>query len=255
MVKQTPSGWRLEIPAGAAGAYRLAQLDDYANLLRSNFPSANPVIFSLRCRASDKALSGTWGFGLWNDPFAFSLGLQGMPQRLPALPNACWFFHASAENHLAFQNNLPGSGFLAQSFRSPKIPTALLATGTMALPLLFSRTISAWMRKIAGKIIREDSRLLKLDVTNWHTYIITWQARRVIFEVDGLAVLETPVSPQGPLGVVIWIDNQYAAWRPGGEVSMGTLAQNEASWVEIEQIKTARSLEQTKAHTPGPTGQ
>lgn len=240
LVKQTANGWRLQIPAGASGVYRLAQLDDYASLPRSRFPCSEPAHFSLRCRASDQHLSGTWGFGLWNDPFAFSLGLQGTAQRLPALPNACWFFYASTENHLAFQDHLPGSGFLAQSFHSPIIPSALLAPGALALPLLFSKTLSAWLRRIAAKIIHEDSQLMDLDVTDWHTYTLSWQTKQVIFEVDGEKILETSVSPQGPLGMVIWIDNQYAAWRPDGAVGMGTLAQKETGWLEIEMVRIER---------------
>ena len=236
-VTPIPAGWRLQIPAGAAQTYRLAQLDDYARLARRHFVHTPGVRLSLRCRASHQALPGTWGFGLWNDPFAFSLGLQGMAQRLPALPNACWFFHASAENHLSFQPNLPGSGFLAHSFRSPRLPTALLAPGALALPLLFSRRLSIWLRKLAGKIIHEDSRLLELDVTQWHTYTLDWQAAQVAFGVDGANVLETTVSPRAPLGLVIWIDNQYAAWRPDGALGMGTLANSQPAWLEIEQLE------------------
>jgi hypothetical protein len=238
LVKQTENGWRLQIPAGSAGAYRLAQLDVYASLPRRRFPGVDQVNFSLRCRVSGQHLPGTWGFGLWNDPFAFSLGQQGMAKRLPALPNACWFFYASAENHLAFHNHLPGNGFLAQSFHSPKIPSPLLALGALALPLLFSRTLSRWIRSIAARIIREESRSLDVDVTCWHTYTLSWKENRVTFGVDGVKVLETPVSPQGPLGMVIWIDNQYAAWRPGGTVGMGTLAHDEAAWLEIELLRS-----------------
>jgi hypothetical protein len=190
---------------------------------------------SIRCRASDSELPGTWGFGLWNDPFAFSLGLQGTAQRLPALPNACWFFHASAENHLSFQNHLPGNGFLAQCFRSPKIPSVLLTPGVLALPLLISKMASIWLRKIASKFVREDSLLLDIRETDWHTYSISWQAQQVIFFVDEKIVLKTPISPQGPLGTVIWIDNQYAAWNPDGTASMGTLENNAPGWLEIEE--------------------
>ncbi len=240
-VEQTEDGWRLQIPAGEAGVYRLAQIDDYGSLARGKFPWKPPVKLSLRCRASASGLAGTWGFGLWNDPFAFSLGVQGTAQRLPALPNACWLFHASAENHLAFQGHLPGSGFLAQSFRSSTIPAPLLAPGLLGLPLLFSKTLSSWLRKLAGKIIRDDSQPLDLDVTVWHNYTLLWQKSRVFFEVDGAQIFETPISPQGKLGLVIWIDNQYAAWRPSGEIGLGTLSQPEPSWLEIEQVKVEQA--------------
>ncbi len=234
-------GWRLQIPDGKAEAYRLAQLDDYASLPRGRFPFRTPTSLSLRCRVSEATLPGTWGFGFWNDPFAFSFGLQGTAWRLPVFPNATWFFYASAENYLSFApgtpRNLPANGFLAQSFCSPKIPPALLAPGILGLPFIFSRTISKWLRVIAGKIIREDSLALAVEVTEWHTYQLAWRKSEVTFSLDGAAVFETPISPRGPLALVLWIDNQYAAWTPEGKIGFGTLPNKSAAWMEIEQIE------------------
>src|SRR5687768_4256636 len=73
--------YRLSIPAGSADKYRLAQLDDYTKLARSRFPLRPPPSASLRtslslnlsARASGNSIPGTWGFGLWNDPFGLSL--------------------------------------------------------------------------------------------------------------------------------------------------------------------------------------
>lgn len=254
-VISTENGWHLEIPAGEAGSYRLAQLDDYAALPRSRFPLKTPTTLSLRCRVSEAItldpstlagtcpkgrgeLPGTWGFGFWNDPFALSFGLQGTAQRLPVLPNACWFFHASAENHLSFRSGAqPGSGFLAQTFCSPKIPSLLLAPGVLGLPLLFSKTISKRLRAIAGKVIGEDSHLIDIDATQWHSYRLSWRESGVTFSIDDAVVLETQISPREPLGVVIWIDNQYAAWTPEGKIGLGTLQQKAAAWMEIESLE------------------
>src|SRR5512132_1133298 len=124
--------YRLSIPAGKADRYRLAQLDDYAQLPRSRFPLHPPIHLSLSARTSSTSIPGTWGFGLWNDPFGLSLGFGGNPFRLPALPNAVWFFGASEESYLSFgaersdegnsrsiveaQRAIVGNGFLAQSF-------------------------------------------------------------------------------------------------------------------------------------------
>ena len=66
--ENTATGWLLQTPAGAAGNYRLAQLDNYANLSREGFPHKQPASLSLRCRVSCADLPGTWGFGFWNDP-------------------------------------------------------------------------------------------------------------------------------------------------------------------------------------------
>ncbi|MDX9992667.1 MAG: hypothetical protein RBS68_11560 [Anaerolineales bacterium] len=233
-VEIIPNGWRLEIEEGGPSAYRLAQVDDYALLARRRFIWRERATLKLGCRVSQPNLPGTWGFGFWNDPFTVSFGLQGMARRLPVLPNACWFFHASPENHLSFTNGQPASGFLAQTFSSPRIPSGLLAPGVLGLPLLLLRPLSRWLRThLAAKLIREDAKRLSVDVTEWHEYSLSWQAQQVQFAIDGETVFETATSPKGPLGLVIWIDNQYAAWRPDGSLGMGALATPRA-WMDVE---------------------
>jgi hypothetical protein len=239
-VEPSAGGWRLQIPPGKAGDYRLAQLDDYSSLPRHRFPIGKTATLSLRCRVSEPNLPGTWGFGWWNDPFAFSFGLQGTARRLPVLPNAAWFFHASAENHLSFQPEpQPGNGFLAQTFSAPKIPPLLLAPGLLGLPGLFSKTFSKRLRAVAGKMIHEDSQRLELDETEWHTYQLSWRASGVTFSVDAETVFESPVSPRGPLGTVIWIDNQFAAWTPEGRLSSGALPHTAPGWLEIAEVQVS----------------
>ncbi len=53
------------------------------------------------------------------------------------------------------------------------------------------------------------------------------------FAVDGQTVLETPISPRGPLGLVLWVDNQFAAFRPDGRLAFGTLASEGPAFLEI----------------------
>src|SRR5215211_7619336 len=158
--------YRLSIPAGPADKYRLAQLDDYTKIARNRFPLHFPLTLNLAARASSSSIPGTWGFGLWNDPFGLSLGLGGNPFRLPALPNAVWFFGASQESYLSFKDvraersadeawgrytsqaastdfaaeahydagalrerEVAANGFLAQTFRSPGFHPLLLLAG------------------------------------------------------------------------------------------------------------------------------
>ena len=96
--------YRLWIPSGPAGKYRLAQLDDYTQKTRSRLPVHSPASLTLSARVSSDSIPGTWGFGFWNDPFGMSIGFGGKPWRLPALPNAVWFFGASKENYLSFRD-------------------------------------------------------------------------------------------------------------------------------------------------------
>lgn len=229
-VSGTDRGFKLTIPEGLIPRYRLAQLDDYARLPRKRFPH-HSVTLSLRARASSDSIPGTWGFGVWNDPFGLSLGFGGNPFRLPALPNAAWFFHASEENYLSFRNNAGAHGFLAQTFRAPAFHPLLIPAG-LALPFSPKTT-----RRLLGRVIAEDGIALSVDVTQWHGYRLAWREKRVLFEVDDVRVLETSVSPRGPLGVVIWIDNQYAAFTPAGKIGFGVLEHPEPAWLEIEDLK------------------
>jgi hypothetical protein len=235
--------YRLTIPAGSADKYRLAQLDDYPQLRRSAFPWRFPVRFRLSARTSNGSIPGTWGFGLWNDPFGLSLGFGGNPFRLPALPNAVWFFGASKESYLSFASGLDmgekstlrtrpsaANGFLAQTFRSPRFHSSLMLAG-LAFP--FSRKTT---RRLLGKVIGEDGINLSVDVTQWHRYSLGWREDQVSFAVDDVQVFESLVSPNPPLGLVIWIDNQFAAFTPEGKIGFGVLENPEPAWLEIKDI-------------------
>lgn len=220
-ISHESSHYLLSIPSGKADRYRLSQIDDYAKTKRSRFPLRYPLTLSLSARASSEFIPGTWGFGLWNDPFGLSLGFGGNPFRLPALPNAAWFFGASPESYLSFRAErsdegvsssvdeaqvtpdphaspsaqreayIP-NGFLAQTFRSPKFHPWLIPAG-MALP--FSRKMT---RRLLGKVIADEGTRLSVDVTQWHRYSLDWRENRVSFEVDDELVFESSVSPHPP---------------------------------------------------------
>lgn len=239
-VEKTKDGWRLGIQKGDSRTYRDAQLDDYSQLPRHQFPHRS-LSLSLRAKASSSSPAGTWGFGLWNDPFGLSLGFGGSPFRLPALPNAVWFFYGSRENYLSFTDGKPAQGFLAQTFRSPKFHPLLIPAG-LALP--FSRKLS---RKLLSRVIDEDSIALSVDVTQWHSYRLEWSQRSVVWYVDDAPVFESPVSPNPPLGVIIWIDNQYAAFTPEGRIAFGVFA-GEEERLEIEDLELKKF---TTEHTKG----
>jgi len=240
-VVETQTGfWRLEIPAGSEKAYRCAQLDDYTHLRRGDFhwkPGAGGLRLSLRARVSAAALPGTWGFGLWNDPFSVGLGVEGAALRLPALPNTAWFFYAGPGNYLAFQDTHPAEGLLAATFSSPRIPGLLLAPGALALPMLTIRPLARLLRRAASKMIGESGALAPVDPTEWHAYGLEWRAKQARFSIDGSEIFTTPVSPRSPLGLVLWIDNQYAAFPPSGRLGMGTSANPQAAWLEMEMIE------------------
>lgn len=236
-VEDIENGWRLTLEPGNARSYRLAQLDDYGRLPRGAFPHVPQLRLSLKARASQNNLPGTWGFGLWNDPFGLSLGFGASATRLPALPNAAWFFFASQENHLAFLEGLPGNGAMASVYRAPHIPAPILAFTLPLLPLLAWPPGSRWLRHRAARLIQQDSNAIAGDPADWHQYGLTWEKDSVSFSVDNKEILRTQTSPLPPLGLVIWIDNQYAAWPPDGRMRYGTLPTPANSWVDIKELQ------------------
>jgi hypothetical protein len=157
-------------------------------------------------------------------------------RHFPTLPNAAWFFFASSQNYLSFRDEKPAQGFLAQTFRSLKLPTLLLALGAVGFPMLLWPHLARRLRPFFRSIIDEDSFSLEIDVTQWHSYLLEWQDTAVRFSIDDQS-FETTVSPKPPLGVVLWIDNQYAAFPPDGRLSYGTLENQRPVWLQIENLR------------------
>ncbi len=229
-VTSQPRGYRLAIPGSQGRRYLLAQLDDYTSLSRKNFPH-DSAHFRLQARVSDEKLSGTWGFGVWNDPFGLNLGFTGSATRWPALPNAAWFFHASPHNYLSFQDDKPAQGLLAQSFRSPIFDWRLIR---VAINLPFRRKEA---RQLLSSVIAEDSVKINTQVTHWQTYELNWSPNGTRFNLNGQVVLETSISPVAPLGMVIWMDNQFAAFTPQGRLGFGVEDHPVPAWMEIAELE------------------
>jgi hypothetical protein len=230
------NGYRLSIPSGDAKSYRLAQLDDYSNLPRNKLPWHTNFSLELKARASTNEIPGTWGFGVWNDPFSFSLGFGGS-RSFPALPNTAWFFFAGTQNYLSFQDDLPANGALAAVFRSRNLPTLFLMLTTPLLPALLCKVTARLFRRAIRQIVIEDAIALNVDVTTWHHYQIIMAEKRISFSLDSEQVLQSTLVPKSPLGLVIWIDNQCAGFTPQGKVYWKVLPNEEAVWFEIKDIK------------------
>ncbi|MFZ6026266.1 MAG: hypothetical protein ACOYYS_01005 [Chloroflexota bacterium] len=233
--------YRLTVPASPHNGrppYVVAQLDDYHNRARRAFPWRPPCTLALRARIFAGNLPGTWGFGFWNDPFSFSLGLGGASRRFPALPNAAWFFYGSPPNYLSFRDDLPAQGFLAATFRAPKLPAPLLALASPGLILGALPVTARLLRRVLRGLIAQDACLIPpVVLSDWHHYRLNWEAGGVTFALDGNEIFTTPVVPCAPLALVLWIDNQFAAFPPGGRIAFGSLPLPTPAYLELADIQ------------------
>jgi len=103
-LESTGSTLRLVNTDTRSTRYTDAQVDDYQGLARRQFLWQPPLQMTIRARFSHPAgaLSGTAGFGFWNDPFLMT------GARWPALPRVIWFFYSSAPSHIKLDMDTPG---------------------------------------------------------------------------------------------------------------------------------------------------
>lgn len=78
---------------------------------------------------------------------------------------------------------------------------------------------------------------MPIDPAQAHHYRLIWEQSQTQFWIDGKLAFHSQVSPSGPLGLVVWIDNQFAAWLPGGQLKYGTLENPEPAWIEITALR------------------
>lgn len=230
--------WRLSL--SASRRYADAQLDDYRGAARRDMPWAPPVRLTLSARTSSPHPSGTFGFGFWNDPFSLGLGVRGAARRWPQTPQTAWFFYASPPSDLRLHRDVPGAGWKTATLSSRSMHPVLLLPGAagaflaMHVPPL-RRVLWALLRRFYAA---EETRL-HFDPSQWHSYVIDWRADRVVFLMDGEIQAVSAEPPTAPLGLVIWIDNQFAVASPDKRMRFGVIPTDEAQWLEVANIHIA----------------
>jgi hypothetical protein len=162
--------------------------------------------------------------------------------RVPSLPRAAWFFYASPPSDMALARNVPGCGWKAAVIDAWRLPFfALLPSVPLAVPLMRAPGAYRALWPIAQRAIGVDEALLDVPMTGWATYTLEWGTRRVRFMVDGAPVLETLRAPRGPLGLVVWLDNQYMVVTPQGRFRHGFLPRAETQWMEVAELSVTRA--------------
>ena len=233
--------------------YTNAQIDDYEGLPRRDFPwqprPGQPVVLSLRARFSHERLAGTAGFGFWNDPSISGGGTH--VKRAPALPKALWFFYASPESNLPLAMDVAGHGWKAQTFDAQRplfyalAPAAPAGVLLMRVPQLYRRLWPMGQRALGVSEAMVGERASEgnesgFRLSAWHDYRIEWGVERARFFVDEHPVLDCDTSPKGPLGLVIWLDNQAMVLTPQGRFRHAVVACEHEQWLEVKALTVRR---------------
>ncbi len=88
-----------------------------------------------------------------------------------------------------------------------------------------------------GRTMTVGVQIASVYPTSSRTYEIEWQANSVRFVVDGASTLITDRAPPGPLGFVLWVDNQWLVFTPDGALGAGVAELGNAQWLDIAELK------------------
>jgi hypothetical protein len=244
-LEPTPCTLRFALAGASSERYSNAQIDDYQSLPRRRFPWHPPVKLTVRARFSHSThegatgLQGTAGFGFWNDPFLMT------GARSPSLPRAIWFFHASPPSDMKLDRHVPGYGWKAATIDALRPSVLLLApVAPLATLLMNIRPVYRVLWPPIQRAVNVSEALVEADMTDWHTYVIEWGRDRASFKVDEKIVLSDAPSPRGPLGFVMWLDNQYMVVKPWGRFGWGVLDAPGRQWMEVDWF----AVESTQHH-------
>ncbi len=227
---------RMAFESAQQGQYTDAQIDDYDNLPRSNYPWRPPLRMQVIARSSLPAatLSSTGeGTGFLRGTAGFGFSVRG---DILTFPEAIWFFYASPPSNMALVPGIPGWGWKAQVVHTMR-PGALTATVPMAVTTVFglltgeTRPAARWMQKLSGAF----EAVLPVEMTDWHSYTLEWLSKEATFWVDDKLVLHALHPPTRPLGFVAWLDNQYAIATPHGILRFSTVTSG-PQWFELDSI-------------------
>ena len=231
VLEPTGSTLRFAIDSASSRQYSDAQIDDYQGLPRRHFLWHAPLRLTVRVRFSHQAgeLRGTAGFGFWNDPFLMT------GARMPALPRAVWFFYSSQPSNMKLDLHTPGYGWKAATIDALR-PTALLLApvSPLAILLMNLRPLYRALWPPIQRALKINEAEIGANATEWHTYVIEWGTKRTRFSVDGGAILQDAPSARGPLGFVMWLDNQYMVVTPQGRMGWGLLDVPGRQWMEVD---------------------
>jgi hypothetical protein len=226
-IEKTPKGYLMKIPAGDSSAYRFAQIDDYFGLPRRKFPH-HSLTLSLRARTSSFPSPEHGASGCGTIPSACRLGLGRIVW--PPRPAQRGMVLRGVAGQSSFVQRQTRTGISRAKFPFAKISSSADTNGFGISLFRAKATRNCWARSSTRTHPLSGWIQLNGMATGW-----SGVRSRVAWYVDDVRVFESPVSPNPPLGLVIWIDNQFAAFTPEGKISFGVLEGDE-EWLEIEDL-------------------
>ncbi|MDY7079331.1 MAG: hypothetical protein SXV54_20650 [Chloroflexota bacterium] len=232
-LEPTRSTFRFVTADATSRKYSDAQIDDYQGLPRRRFPWRPPLRLIVRARFSHPAgdLRGTAGFGFWNDPFMMT------GARVPTLPRALWFFYGSPPSNMKLDMDVSGHGWKAATIDTLRPIVLLLApVAPLAALLMNVRSLYRALWPPIQRALNVREAAVEAEMTRWHIYTIEWGTEQASFSVDGEPVMEAAPSPWGPLGFVMWVDNQYMVVAPWGRFRWGLLDAPGRQWMEVDSL-------------------
>lgn len=217
--------WTLTLPSNDNATYTNAMLTSYNS--RTDFDIDAPTCLELTAHM-EGLIQGTAGFGFWNHPYGAGIHL----------PRAVWFFFSSSHSNMPLAIDVPGSGFKAAVFDAQRglfyalLPFAPAGVMLMRIPKIYKMLWPIGQRAIGVDECALDTSLLAAP----RRYKIDWGKERVEFMIDGAVVFTTRRVPQGKLGFVAWIDNQYAVVTPQGKFKFGVVGTQGFQRLIVEDI-------------------
>lgn len=210
-----------------AGSLSLAQIDDCLNRPRESYLWRPPLTVKTRVRTShhNGDLLGSAGFGFWNNMRPL------WSDRMEVRPNWIWFYYASPQSTVSLTSG-PTSGWKASivhAGRGSKIMMRLIEP--------FVRMPGFGKLLVSSRFPAREASLKHIDFTQWHDFEIQWLPDRVIFWIDGQAVLQASLRLSLPLAFVAWIDNNFAALDSKNELDVGHLAIHQRQVLEMERVE------------------
>jgi len=247
LLRQSDGTLRCILPAGGAESYHDAQISDAVQPRGDRLRWRPPLRLTVRAWASapQAGLTGTAGFGFWNEPFV-PVGHLRL-----RLPRAIWFFFGAPPHNMALARGVAGHGWKAATLDAGRplgmalLPFAPVGFLLMRIPALYRRL---W--PVAQRAIGVSEALLPADLDAPHRYSLDWREDGATFHVDGQVVHEAPVAPRGPLGFIAWMDNQHAIVTPQGRIRFGVTPVAREQWLALDEV-AIEPLASAAADSPG----